>query len=42
MQCLKSVYPFHDGKFEDFEPVFEHLIKVGTLRSAAPSFFPSP
>ncbi|KAM3085005.1 hypothetical protein ACMFMG_003445 [Clarireedia jacksonii] len=25
--CTKSVYPFHDGKYEDFEPVFEHLIK---------------
>ncbi|GKT95137.1 pigment biosynthesis protein Ayg1 [Colletotrichum tofieldiae] len=26
--CTKSVYPFHDGQYEDFEPVFEHLIKV--------------
>ncbi|TVY83847.1 Heptaketide hydrolyase ayg1 [Lachnellula suecica] len=26
--CTKSVYPFHDGKFEDFEPIFERLIKV--------------
>ncbi|CAG8975523.1 hypothetical protein HYALB_00012238 [Hymenoscyphus albidus] len=25
--CTKSVYPFHDGKFEDFEPVFQHLIE---------------
>jgi hypothetical protein len=25
--CTKAVYPFHDGKFEDFEPIFEHLIK---------------
>ncbi|KAL1297326.1 hypothetical protein AAFC00_004874 [Neodothiora populina] len=24
--CTKSLYPFHDGKFEDFEPVFEELI----------------
>ncbi|APA06156.1 hypothetical protein SS1G_01382 [Sclerotinia sclerotiorum 1980 UF-70] len=24
--CTKSVYPFHDGKFEDFEPIFDHLI----------------
>lgn len=23
----KSVYPFHHGKFEDFEPIFEKLIK---------------
>jgi len=25
--CTKGVYPFHDGKFEDFEPVFNHLIE---------------
>lgn len=25
-QCSKSVYPFHDGLLEDFEPVFNHLI----------------
>jgi hypothetical protein len=24
--CTKGVYPFHDGKFEDFEPIFAHLI----------------
>jgi hypothetical protein len=24
--CSKSLYPFHDGKFEDFEPVFKTLI----------------
>lgn len=28
--CSKSLYPFHDGKFEDFEPIFEYLIKVST------------
>ncbi|KAJ5281737.1 hypothetical protein N7478_007109 [Penicillium angulare] len=22
----KSIYPFHDGEFEDFEPIFEELI----------------
>jgi hypothetical protein len=27
-QCTKSVYPFHDGKFEDFDPVFKYLIAV--------------
>lgn len=27
-QCSISVYPFHDGKFEDFEPVFQDLINV--------------
>ncbi|OAK96891.1 alpha/beta-hydrolase [Phaeosphaeriaceae sp. SRC1lsM3a] len=25
--CTKGVYPFHDGKFSDFEPVFQHLIE---------------
>lgn len=25
-QCLKTVYPFHDGAYEDFEPIFEKLI----------------
>ncbi|KAJ5176868.1 Heptaketide hydrolyase ayg1 [Penicillium canariense] len=24
--CQKSIYPFHDGSFEDFEPIFEKLI----------------
>ena len=24
--CTKGVYPFHDGKFSDFEPIFAHLI----------------
>jgi hypothetical protein len=24
--CSKSLYPFHDGRFEDFEPVFKALI----------------
>lgn len=27
--CTKSIYPFHDGKYEDFEPVFKHLIEAG-------------
>ena len=26
--CSLSVYPFHDGKLEDFEKVFDRLIKV--------------
>lgn len=25
--CERSLYPFHDGKYEDFAPVFESLIK---------------
>ncbi|CAG8317729.1 unnamed protein product [Penicillium salamii] len=24
--CTKSIYPFHDGSVEDFEPIFEKLI----------------
>ncbi|CRG87414.1 hypothetical protein PISL3812_04431 [Talaromyces islandicus] len=24
--CSKSIYPFHDGALEDFEPIFEKLI----------------
>lgn len=24
--CRRGVYPFHDGKFEDFEAIFDHLI----------------
>ena len=27
--CTKSLYPFHDGAFEDFEPIFDALIKKG-------------
>lgn len=26
--CKMGVYPFHDGKYEDFEPIFKHLIEV--------------
>jgi hypothetical protein len=25
--CSLGVYPFHDGKFSDFEPIFQHLIE---------------
>ncbi|KAE9969432.1 hypothetical protein EG328_005031 [Venturia inaequalis] len=25
--CKLGVYPFHDGKYEDFEPIFTHLIR---------------
>ncbi|KAK1758335.1 esterase FrsA [Echria macrotheca] len=25
--CSKTVYPFHDGAYEDFEPIFNHLIQ---------------
>ncbi|QDS75204.1 hypothetical protein FKW77_000006 [Venturia effusa] len=27
--CKLGVYPFHDGKYEDFEPIFDHLIQKG-------------
>lgn len=27
--CQRSTYPFHDGRFEDFEPVFQTLIREG-------------
>jgi hypothetical protein len=27
LPCKLGVYPFHDGKFEDFEPIFQHLIQ---------------
>jgi hypothetical protein len=29
--CTKSVYPFHDGRFDDFGPIFNHLIEVSWL-----------
>ncbi|RDW61151.1 heptaketide hydrolyase ayg1 [Aspergillus mulundensis] len=31
--CEKSVYPFHDGKLEDFEPIIEKLI-AGNINDA--------
>ena len=30
-KCSIGIYPFVDGKLEDFEPVFAELIKVGLL-----------
>lgn len=42
--CTQSVYPFHDGKYEDFEPIFEHLIanniNDGTSAEYTEAFFP--
>ncbi|KAK3337528.1 Alpha/Beta hydrolase protein [Cercophora scortea] len=44
LQCTKSVYPFHDGQLEDFEPIFDHLIKNnindGTSPAYTEAFFP--
>lgn len=39
-QCSKSIYPFHDGSLEDFEPVFEKLIAVGIPKTQ--SIHPNP
>ncbi|KAM7201430.1 Alpha/Beta hydrolase fold [Naviculisporaceae sp. PSN 640] len=36
--CTKSVYPFHDGQFEDFEPIFEHLIKNDINDGTSPEY----
>ncbi len=30
-KCSIGIYPFFDGKLEDFEPVFDELIKVSPL-----------
>ncbi|CAK7203812.1 hypothetical protein SEUCBS139899_006560 [Sporothrix eucalyptigena] len=42
--CTQSVYPFHDGKYEDFEPIFEQLIanntNDGTSAAYTEAFFP--
>jgi len=38
LKCSKVVYPFHDGAYEDFEPIFNHLIQVNT--SPLPPFSP--
>jgi hypothetical protein len=27
--CERSLYPFHDGKYEDFAPIFETLMQKG-------------
>ncbi|KAF2998468.1 hypothetical protein E8E13_002155 [Curvularia kusanoi] len=29
LPCQRSVYPFHDGAYTDFEPIFTHLITAG-------------
>ena len=42
--CTKSVYPFHDGQYEDFAPIFDHLIahdiNDGTAMEYTEAFFP--
>ncbi|ERS98265.1 hypothetical protein HMPREF1624_05048 [Sporothrix schenckii ATCC 58251] len=43
--CTQSVYPFHDGQYEDFEPIFAHLIandiNDGTSAAYTEAFFPT-
>ncbi|KAJ4298424.1 hypothetical protein N0V88_003454 [Collariella sp. IMI 366227] len=43
--CSKSVYPFHDGAYEDFEPIFNNLIRHkvndATRASYTLSFLPT-
>ncbi|KAI1472199.1 alpha/beta-hydrolase [Daldinia caldariorum] len=43
--CWRSVYPFHDGAFEDFEPIFLDLIarnvNDGTSDDYTQSFIPT-
>lgn len=45
LPCSKAVYPFHDGVYEDFEPVFKHLIagniNDGNSREFTEAFLPT-
>ncbi|KAH8158520.1 hypothetical protein CIB48_g9725 [Xylaria polymorpha] len=45
MPCEKSVYPFHDGAYEDFAPIFADLIRDGVNDGYSPAyteaFFPT-
>ncbi|KAK3901976.1 esterase FrsA [Staphylotrichum tortipilum] len=36
--CSKSLYPFHDGAYQDFEPIFEQLIQKGINDATSPSY----
>lgn len=42
--CSKAVYPFHDGAYEDFEVIFDHLIREnindGTSLAYTNAFIP--
>ncbi|AEO61074.1 hypothetical protein MYCTH_2310905 [Thermothelomyces thermophilus ATCC 42464] len=38
LPCSKSVYPFHDGAYEDFAPIFEELIKRNINDACVPSY----
>ncbi|KAL2147393.1 hypothetical protein VTI28DRAFT_9857 [Corynascus sepedonium] len=45
LPCTQSVYPFHDGAYQDFAPIFEELIKnnINDAFSSAytEAFFPT-
>lgn len=36
--CTKAVYPFHDGAFEDFEPIFLDLISKDINDGTSPEY----
>ncbi|KAL1842807.1 hypothetical protein VTJ49DRAFT_4136 [Mycothermus thermophilus] len=36
--CSLSVYPFHDGAYEDFEPIFRELIEENITTSTSPAY----
>ncbi|KAH6855316.1 Alpha/Beta hydrolase protein [Chaetomium sp. MPI-CAGE-AT-0009] len=38
LPCSKSVYPFHDGAYEDFAPIFEELIKNNTNDASSQAY----
>ncbi|KAL2161111.1 hypothetical protein VTH06DRAFT_8330 [Thermothelomyces fergusii] len=38
LPCTKSLYPFHDGAYEDFAPIFEELIKRNINDACSPSY----
>jgi len=37
-QCTKSLYPFHDGAYEDFAPIFEELINKNINDACSPAY----
>ncbi|KAK4188977.1 Alpha/Beta hydrolase protein [Podospora australis] len=36
--CAKSLYPFHDGLYEDFEPIFKYLIENNVNDGTSPEY----
>jgi hypothetical protein len=41
-KCSKSVYPFHDGKYDDFQGIFEHLTRVCSHATPFPAAHAKP